>query len=116
MRASSSVLSASFSVAIWLVALSPPTPPRASGPASPLLRKRSSNASYSGLPWYLSLSPMKTRISVRSPRNDSVMQASQESVGERGSQYDRDDTAKNGGAHVDSGPEGIAIAEPRDAL
>src|SRR6266498_1663463 len=59
---------------------------------------------------------MKTRISVRSPRNDSVILASQESVGERRSQHDRSDAAEGSRAHVDGSPEVIAIAEQRDAL
>src|SRR5215207_7975504 len=36
-------------------------------PANPRSRSRSTSASYSGFPWYLSRSPMWMRIRVRSP-------------------------------------------------
>src|SRR5438552_8428815 len=52
-----------FSVCTTLEAPNPATPRITVAPASPFSRNFSSSASYSGLPWYLSLSPMKMRIS-----------------------------------------------------
>ena len=65
-----------FSVCTTLEAPNPATPRITVAPASPFSRNFSSSASYSGLPWYLSLSPMKMRISVRSPLNRWGMDAS----------------------------------------
>src|SRR5437016_1756791 len=56
-----------FSVCILLLAPNPATPRNTVAPASPFSRNRSRIASYSGLPWCLSLSPMKMRRRVRSP-------------------------------------------------
>src|SRR5439155_11825900 len=105
-------------LSVWslLDAPKPATPRRTVAPARPLLRKRSSNASYRGLPLYLSLSPIKTRISVRSPRNRSVIGTSQEFVAERRSKDHRDDAAPDRCAHVEDGAKVIAVVEQGDAL
>src|SRR5258705_4902496 len=101
---------------IWLDAPNPATPRSTVAPASPLPRNRSSNASYKGLPWYLSLSPMKTRMSVRSPRNCSVIGASQEFVAERRSQQHGDDATHDRRAHVKGGTQVVAVIQERDAF
>src|SRR6266576_1640619 len=105
-----------LSVCILLDAPNPATPRSTVAPASPLPRNRSSNASYNGLPWYLSLSPMKTRMSVRSPRNCSVIGASQEFVAERRSQQHGDDATHDRRAHVEGGTQVVAVIQERDAF
>src|ERR1041385_5683362 len=92
-----------LSVCSLLDAPNPATPRSTVAAASPFRRNRSSSASYSGRPWYLSLSPMKTRISVRSPRNVSVIESSQELVRERRAGDDGQDAAENRGGHVERG-------------
>src|SRR6266550_280963 len=105
-----------LSVCILLDAPNPATPRSTVAPARPLPRNRSSNASYNGLPWYLSLSPMKTRISVRWPRNCSVIGTSQEFVAERRAQHHGADAAHNRRAHVECRSHVVAIIEECDAL
>src|SRR5256712_1180564 len=105
-----------LSVWILLDAPNPATPRNTVAPARPLLRKRWSNASYSGLPWNLSLSPMKTRISVRSPRNCSVIEPSQEFAAQRRSHHHGGHAAENRRAHVERRTQVVAIVEQGDAL
>src|SRR2546421_5799742 len=105
-----------LSVCILLDAPNPATPRSTVAPASPLVRKRSSNASYSGFPWYLSLSPMNTRINVRSPRNCSVMLASEEFAAERHAQHDRAQTADDRRAHIKRRTQVVAVIQQGDAL
>src|ERR1044072_4940912 len=59
---------------------------------------------------------MKTRISVRSRRNVSVIESSQELVRERRAGDDGQDAAENRGGHVERGAAVVAIGEQRDAF
>src|SRR5438094_4261847 len=59
---------------------------------------------------------MKTRISVRWPRNCSVIGTSQESVAERRAQHHGADAAHNRRAHVECRSHVVAIIEECDAL
>src|SRR5947208_2600608 len=59
---------------------------------------------------------MKTRISVRWPRNCSVIGTSQEFVAERRAQHHGADAAHNRRAHVECRSEVVAIIEECDAL
>src|SRR5438552_14556878 len=59
---------------------------------------------------------MKTRISVRSPRNCSVIETSQEFAAERRSQRHGGHTAENRRTHVERRAQVVAIGEQGDAL
>src|SRR5438093_12298923 len=59
---------------------------------------------------------MKTRISVRWPRNCSVIGTSQEFVAESGAHHDGADAARNRRAHVECRSQVVAIIQQCDAL
>src|SRR6266571_3256048 len=59
---------------------------------------------------------MKTRISVRWPRNCSVIGTSQEFVAERRAEYDGADRARNRRAHIKCRSQVVAIIQKRDTL